>query len=30
VKWNDGWKKGDGASKAMFTTQSGSIRVEAL
>jgi len=29
-KWNDGWKKGDGASKALFTTQSGSIRIEAL
>jgi len=29
-KWNDGWKKGDGDSKARFTTQSGSIRVEVL
>jgi DUF4097 and DUF4098 domain-containing protein YvlB len=29
-KWNDGWKKGDGASKSMFITQSGSIRIEAL
>jgi hypothetical protein len=29
-KWNNGWKKGDRASKATFTTQSGSIRIEAL
>lgn len=29
-KWDDGWKKGDGGSKAMFATQSGSIRIEVL
>jgi len=29
-RWNDGWKKGDGNSKARFTTHSGSINVEVL
>lgn len=29
-KWNDGWKKGNRDSKAMFTAQSSSISVEAL
>lgn len=29
-KWNDGWKNGDGDSKARFSTQSGSIKVEVL
>lgn len=29
-KWNDGWRKGDGDSKARFATQSGSIRIEVL
>jgi DUF4097 and DUF4098 domain-containing protein YvlB len=29
-KLNDGWKKGDGDSRATFTTQSGSINVKAL
>lgn len=29
-KWNDGWKKENGSSKAAFKSQSGSIKVEVL
>lgn len=29
-RWNNGWKKGTGASTAAFTSQSGSIDIEVL